>query len=104
MNDNDQERINALKRAVAQRSLRHENKRPYILIALIVGIAFFILFLVKEPGIVLIEKIGLAITISWIFYNGFTYRGRYRPRIVYALKICYPLFLFFLIMAAFGRL
>ena len=40
MNNNEQERINALKRAAAQRSVRYENKRPYIAIGLIFGIAF----------------------------------------------------------------
>ena len=104
MDHNEQERIEAAKRAAAKQPIRYENRRPYIIIALITGIAFYILFLAKEPGAALIEKIGLAITISWIFFNGLTYRGRYRPRIVYAVKICYPLFLFLLIMAAFGRL
>lgn len=101
---NEQERIDPLKRTATRHSLHYENKRPYVALGVIFGIVFTVFICIKEPGMMLFDKIALCITVTWICINGATYRGRYRPRIIYAFKICYPLFIFFLIMAAFGRL
>ena len=84
--------------------MRNENKRPFILAGVILGIVFTVFLFAKEPGMPLFEKIGLCITMTWICINMMTYRGRYHPKIISAVKICYPLFLFLLVMAVFGRL
>lgn len=83
---NEQERIDLSKRAASQHSLHHENKRPYIALGVIFGIAFTVFIFIKEPGMMLFDKIALCITMTWICINGVTYRGRYRPRIIYAIR------------------
>ena len=84
--------------------MRNENKKPAFIISVIAATAFLIYLLKNEPGIPSVELIGLCLTILWIMFNMLTYRGKYFPRIVYALKIGYPLFIFILVMAALGRL
>ena len=84
--------------------MRDENKKPFIIIGVIAGLAFGVYLFVKEPDESTFEKIALTVTMTWILINGMTYRGRYRPRSVYALKICYPLFLFLLLMTLTGRM
>ncbi len=68
-------------------------KKFGMIIALI--FAAGILFCAKEGPIG--QRIPLALVIGWTGYNAATYRGRYRPRTLYMLKVCWPVILFVLI-------
>ena len=104
MDRNEKEKIYAQKRDAARKALQQENKRPYIILGAVCGIIFSGILLAKEPGASLFEKVSLCVMFIWIFINMATYRGRYYPRSIYAVKICYPVFLFILLMLLTGRM
>lgn len=49
------------------------------------------------------DRILFSLSFGWSIFNLAVYRGRYRPRIVFAVKTAYPIMLFILYMAAFGK-
>lgn len=73
-----------------------------IISGLIAAVVMFFLIGKDDPDLLI--RITFSLTIGWIIYNVATYTGRYRPKIVYALKVCYPIFIWYLLMCAIGKI
>ena len=80
-----------------------EEKRRMWRIGLIVGgiIAAVIFIFAKE--FLFPDRILFSLAFGWTVFNFAVYRGRYRPRIVFAVKTAYPLMLFILYLALSGK-
>ncbi len=84
--------------------MRNENKKPYIIAGIIAGLIFGVFLFVREPEESTFDKIGITLTMIWVFINMFTYRGRTYPKSIRTLKVCYPIFIFLALMFLIGRL
>ena len=86
-----------------QRLYVEEEKRRMRRIGLAAGgiLAVVMFFFAKEFR--LPDRILFCLSFGWTVFNFAVYRGRYRPRIVFVVKTAYPIMLFILYIAAFGK-
>ncbi|MBR6089939.1 MAG: hypothetical protein IKP86_08395 [Anaerolineaceae bacterium] len=103
MNNDEQNKRNDRQFLSGQPGMQTD-RRLGIFIGCLMSAAFTVYLFITERDGPLFDKIALCITMTWICINMATYRGRYRPRVIVAFKVCYPLFIFLLLMAALGRL
>ena len=73
-----------------------EERRKMRTVGIIVGFVVFIVFLFVAKDLELSQRIPLGIAFGWTTLNTITYQGRFHPKIVYAVKIGYPVLLLIL--------
>ncbi len=89
-------------REIAEEEDRRQNRKIGLIFGVIFAVVMF--FLIGKEGLPFMERILFAVSFGWMGFNAVNYRGRYRPKIVYAVKICYPVILCVILLAVMGKI
>ena len=90
-------------REIAEEENRRQNRKIGLIFGAIFAVVMFFL-IGKEEDLPFIGRILFAVSFGWMGFNAVNYRGRYRPKIVYAVKICYPVILCVILLAVLGKI